>query len=56
MTKYLSDQEWASPFGIEFARKQAQPRVEQKHQIPTHKVALLNLLVMLLLYLFFVEG
>ena len=52
----FSDQEWTSSFGLEFSRKQLQPRVEQKHQDPNRKFVLLNLLVVVLLHLFFVEG
>ena len=29
----MSDQEWTSPFVLDFDQTQAQPRVEQKHQI-----------------------
>ena len=56
MREYLSAQEWTSPFRLELARKQVQPRVEQKHQIPSRKFALFNLLVMVLLHFLFVEG
>ena len=56
MREHLSDREWTNPFGLEFTRKQAQPRLEQKHQIPNCEFAPFNLLVMLLLHLSFVEG
>ena len=56
MLKHFIDQEWTSPLGLEFARKQAHPRVQQKHQVRNHKFLLLNLLVMVLLHLHFVEG
>ena len=56
MKEYLSDQEWTSSFRHEFAQKQAQSLVEQKHQIPHREFAPFNLFVMVLLHLFFVEG
>ena len=52
----MGDQIGTSPFGVEFARKQAQPTIKQKYQIPNQKIALLNLLVMVLHHLCFKEG
>ena len=56
MLEYFGDQECTSLFGLEYTRKLVHPTVKQKHQILNYKCVLLNLLIMVLLNLIFVEG